>query len=324
MYPSAADPAYGTFVASQIASVRDAGVSVEVEFIDGRKDKAAYLRAIFRIGKLARTGFDAVHAHYGLTGVAASFHDLPCVVTLYGDDLLGTPSRNGGITWGSRLGKLMTQLAVRRADELICMSMQMRDALPRQLDRQRAHVIPNGVDLTKFSPGNRDEARALLGKNPGERLVLFPSTPTEVRKRLDLASQAMESLSELGIAATLWIVSGVRHDELPPYYRAADCLLLTSDWEGSPNVVKEALCCDLPVVSVDAGDVRTWIPMAEGSRLVERDAGVIARALRDVLIGRRRVDGTTVRAHVDLRRIGHQVVSVYKEAIVKRHRATPR
>jgi glycosyltransferase involved in cell wall biosynthesis len=105
---------------------------------------------------------------------------------------------------------------------------------------------------------------------------------------------------------------------MPHYYRAADCLLLTSDWEGSPNVVKEALCCDLPVVSVDVGDVRQWLDQVSGSRVVAREPDSIAAALSDLIVDGSRVDGTPVRAALGLPRIAERVMDAYQEALARR------
>ena len=319
MYPTTDDPGYGAFVADQMDWVTRCGIDLVVEFVDGRRGRRRYLAAIARVRHLARAGgFDAVHAHYGLTGFVASFQHLPLVVSFCGDDLLGTPDHRGGITASSRLQRMLSRYAARRADGIVCKSEQLRDALPDPADRTRAHVIPNGVDTTRFFPADRATARRRLGLNPAERLVLFPHTPLVLRKRFDLAEAAVQRLTDRGLPARLWVVHGVPHAEMPDYYRAADCLLVTSDQEGSPNVVKEALCCDLPVVSVDVGDVRRWVESAPGSLMVERDAGSIAEGLRQIMVGDGRADGARVRAELSAEKAACAVIAVYREAIKRR------
>jgi teichuronic acid biosynthesis glycosyltransferase TuaC len=107
----------------------------------------------------------------------------------------------------------------------------------------------------------------------------------------------------------------VPHAEMPDYYRAADCLLLTSDQEGSPNVVKEALCCDLPVVSVEVGDVRRWVELVPGSVLVDRDPEAIAAGLDQVLGNGRTVDGTGIRRELSAERTARRLIEIYREAL---------
>ncbi len=316
MYPSPRHPSYGAFVENQVRSLVRAGVTAEVAFVNGRRTAAAYALAPLRIRRLARSGrFDLVHAHYGLAGWVASFHGLPLVVTYHGDDLLGTPRRGGRLTIKSQVNRWLGQMAARHAAALICVSENLRQTLWRPMDRARAKVIPLGVDTEVFAPGDRRVARTKLGLPLDERLVLFPNTPTEPRKRLDLAEAAIAYLNAARIQARLWVVTGVPHDEMPDYFRAADCLLLTSDWEGSPLVVREALSVDLPVVSVDAGDTWAWLGRVPGCRLVQRDPAGIAGGLREVLEGNGRIDGAPIRAEFAIDRVSARVLDVYADVL---------
>lgn len=311
MYPTTQAPAYGAFVASQVDALREIGVDITVEFIDGRREPWRYATAIPRVTRLAASGFDLVHAHYGLAGFVAAFHSRPLVVSFCGDDLLGTPGATGRPTAKSRLGMLLSQYAAGRADAIICKSENLRESLPMPKDRARAAVIPNGVDTGRFNPGGRLEARHRLGLDPDERVILFPAAPTVRRKRVDIAEAAVARASAQGVAARLWVVHGVLPEAMPDHYRAADCILVTSDWEGSPNVVKEALCCDVPVVSVDVGDVAHWLRVAPGCRLVPRDPEGIAAGLVGVLTGPRRVDGAHLRQQLAADRTARRVMAVY-------------
>jgi glycosyltransferase involved in cell wall biosynthesis len=300
-----------------MSSVASAGATVDICFIDGRKTSFAYTRAPFTVRHLTRKHpFDIIHAHYGLTGFFACFERLPLVVSFCGDDLLGTPTGRGGTTLKSRIIMHLSHLAARRADAIICKSDGLRDALPRVRDRNRARVIGNGVDTDLFCPGDQLIARRTLGMSEQDLLILFPHSRKQIAvKRFDLAEAAIGILTASGFACRLWVVNGVNPREMPLYYRAADCFLLTSEHEGSPNSVKEALCCDLPVVSVNAGDVRHWIGLAPGCVLVDRSAADIARGLQQVLARRRRIDGSQVRAEVDIRVVAGEVIAIYDDAI---------
>jgi glycosyltransferase involved in cell wall biosynthesis len=325
MYPTPEDPTFGSFVASQMTSIAGAGAAVDVCFINGRRSAWAYLAAPLGVRRRARRGrFDVVHAHYGLSGFVAGFQPLPLVVSFCGDDLLGTPDGRGGHTPKSRVIRRLSLVAARRADGIICKSDELRDQLPRGALRDRARVIPNGVDTSRFAPGDRLAARRRLGVSPDAKLVLFPHTRREARrKRFDLAEAALAALGCQGLAAELWVVNGVAPRDMPDYYRAADCVLLTSDHEGSPNVIKEALCCDLPVVTVDAGDVRRWLALAPGCAVVARDPAAIAAGLRTVFATAPGVDGSRVRAALGLAATAERVIGVYDEAI-RRHRSARR
>jgi glycosyltransferase involved in cell wall biosynthesis len=293
MYPNEADPARGAFVAAQVEALRGLGLPVEVFYLRGDRRATNYARAI-RPLRLAVRAFqaDLVYAFYGLTGWVALWQPMPIVLSLAGDDILGTPSRTGSLTMKSRIGVALSQWTARRAAVVCVQSEEMRARLWGAGLRRRALVIPYGVDPSRFHPDDQAKARRRLGLPPAERLVIFPNTPTEPRKRLDLAEAAMALVRPTVPDAVLRIVTGVPHGDMPDYYRAADCCLLTSDWEGSPNVVKEALFSGLPVVSTDVGDVRRWIPLSPESAICERQPESLAAAIRRVLLERRRVDPT--------------------------------
>jgi glycosyltransferase involved in cell wall biosynthesis len=315
MYPSESAPSYGVFVKTQMESVASRGVDVETLFIDGRLGTGQYLTGISRVRAMASSGrFDLIHAHFGLTGWVASWTRLPLVVSFCGDDLNGTVRPNGGSSLKSRITVLVSQRAAHRAQGIICKSDGLRDRLWRASDRARAVVVPNGVDVGRFSPGDRASARAALGLGADERLVLFPHAREQPVKRFDLAEAAIAILRRGSKAVRLWVPDKVSHDRMPLHYQAADCLLLTSDREGSPNAVKEALCCDLPVVSVDAGDVARWLSQVPGCALVERTPDAIVAGLDQVLRGPRQVDGAPIRRQLSLAGIAEQVIAVYQQA----------
>jgi glycosyltransferase involved in cell wall biosynthesis len=319
MFPTEGDPVYGSFVARQMESVRAAGAEVEILFVDARGADWQYPAALLRVAAAVRKGhFDVVHAHYGLTGFFASFHHVPLVVSFCGDDLMGTPDGSGGTRFMSRLARRLSWIAARRADAIICKSEALRLALPSERDRLRAHVISNGVDVELFHPGDRNTARERLGIERHERLILFPHSRSQSAvKRFDLAEAAVAELNRLGVTARLWVINGVVPNDMPPYYQAADCMLLTSEHEGSPNTVKEALCCDLPVVSTDVGDVRQWAERAGGCMIVRANPAGIALALRTVLQGRSRADGSQVRQLLSMESVAGSVLGVYSEACAR-------
>ena len=291
MYPSDDAPARGAFVRTQVRGLEDAGVATRVIHLDGRRDKSVYWsgrRIVARASREFRPDF--VYAFYGLSGWVSLVQDAPIVLSLAGDDILGTPNGRGAITAKSRAAIILSQWAALRSAVVCVQSVEMRERLWTNRLRARAHVVPYGVDARAFSPGDRHEARRRVGVAEGRRLVIFPSTPTEPRKRLDLARAAFEAARQQVPDAELRVVSGVRHDLMAEHFRAADCTLLTSDWEGSPNVVKESLFCGTPVVTTDVGDVRRWILLARFSEIAERSPAAIAAALVRVLADPRRED----------------------------------
>jgi len=289
MYPTAGDPARGAFVQAQVDALAARGSPVRVFHVRGDRQAGNYVAAIGPLRAAVRSwGADVVFAFYGLMGWIAIWQPAPVVLSLAGDDVLGTPDGRGGITLRSRLGVVLTQWAARHAEAVCVQSEEMRHRLWGTGLRGRAQVIPYGVDHSRFAPGPQRDARTRLELPIEPPLVIFPNTPEEVRKRLLLAEAAMALVRREFPTVLFRVVARVPHDVMPDYYRSADCCLLTSEWEGSPNVVKEALLSGLPVVSTDVGDVRQWVHLSRASRIAEPTAASLADAVCRVLRERRR------------------------------------
>jgi teichuronic acid biosynthesis glycosyltransferase TuaC len=152
----------------------------------------------------------------------------------------------------------------------------MEAVLPRRA-RDRNRVIPDGIDLDRFKPIDREAARAYLGWSPNSRIVLFAGRAQSAIKRLWLAEEAVALARRELEDLELVIASRVDPDDMPYYYSAADCLLHTSASEGSPNVVKESLACNLPIVATPAGDIERLVAGARPGRVVAADVRTLAR-----------------------------------------------
>ena len=137
-------------------------------------------------------------------------------------------------------------------------------------------------------------------------------------KNKPLAEAAFQILQAQLPAAQLKLVQGVPHAELIWYYNAADVLLLTSYHEGSNNSIKEALSCNLPVVSVDVGDAAERLEKVIPSAVVASfDAAQLAAAMHRILIKPLRSNGQQMVHEVELPNIASRITAFY-ELIAKR------
>jgi glycosyltransferase involved in cell wall biosynthesis len=312
MFPHEADPARGSFVKAQVEALQDLGSTVDVVHIRGDRRATNYITAVAEVRRqVRRFAPDVVYAFYGLSGWVALWQPRPLVLSLAGDDVLGTPNANGRLTIKSIVGVTLSNWAAARAAFVCVQSEEMRLRLWGERLRNRARVVPYGVDQKRFHPGDRLTARRRLGLPEDPSIVLFPNTPTELRKRIDLARAAIAIVREAMPDVFLKIISGVRHGEMPDYYRAADCCLLTSDWEGSPNVVKEALLCGLPVVSTNVGDVAKWVALSPESVICERSPESIAAGILQVLRTKCRVDPGPYVSQFSSSAIASQVIGYF-------------
>jgi teichuronic acid biosynthesis glycosyltransferase TuaC len=256
---------------------------------------------------------DVVHAHYGtITALATVIAaNAPVVITFRGSDL--NPSPSDGLIRNA-VQKLLSNLAARFASAVILVSRELRDRL--WLDHPNARVIPTGVDMDLFAPASSTLARQKLGWSLEEKIILFNAGNTPRVKRLDLAEQAVELLRQRMPGVSMKILRGLTpHDELPLHMNAADCLLLTSDFEGSPDIIKEALACNLPIVSVDVGDVKERTTGVTQSAIVARDPAVIANEMARILSLNERSNGREKIGELDASKIRDDVIQVYTEIL---------
>lgn len=293
MWPHEGHPGYGIFVARQVQSVRALGLDCEVVFVEGYRSRWAYVRESLKMLALncSRRRPRLVHAHGGETALVARCYARGPVLSSYcGDDLLGTPRADGSITPSSRIRRQILRAHARLLTATITKSAEMQRALPPPV-RRRNLVVPNGVDRSLFRPGSRDDARSALGWNAQERVVLFAADPALGRKRYWMAEAACKMAERTLGTVRLHVAWGVPPTEMPRLMAAADCLLLTSAIEGSPNVVKEAVTCNLPVISTDVGDVAEILSDVNPSWVCAAEPTTLGNALVECLTTCRRSDG---------------------------------
>ncbi len=296
MWPTDDAPTRGVFVRDQVSDLRRVAPDwvFDVLVIDGRRGRREYLKGWLALRRRLRAGYDLVHAHYGLTGlVAAAQLRVPVVVTYHGSDVY--------IRWQ----RAISRLAALRADAIIVVS----DRLRRELGTEDAHVVSCGVDLDIFRPLDRRDARRRLGVDDDAPVALFAGDPARSVKDYPLFRAALDALPGPYAGRVQELTLGdVPHEQVPLYLNAANAVVVTSRYEGAGSVAKEALACDVPVVSVDVGDVRAMLDGVEACAVTGRDAGELAAALVAALDegrceGRRRLRETGTDAETVARRL---------------------
>jgi glycosyltransferase involved in cell wall biosynthesis len=296
MYPTPASPFLGTFVEQQVVGLREAGVEVDVLFVDRfHKGWSQYLTLSSRVrDSVKRFQPDIVHAMYGgvlADSVTRTVVDRPVVVTFHGSDLLGENLSGNLRKLIARYGVLSSHRAARRANGVVVVSRALDDVLRKAVGERNVRIIPCGIDVERFKPLDRDACRSRLGWKEHRFHILFASSSGNAVKRPELAVAAVKVLDGSEVDAEIHFLSGVPHADVPMWINASDVLLLTSLHEGSPTVVKEALACNVPVVSVDVGDVRERIDGIDGCHLGLPEPHDLAEKLRLVHAAGRRIAG---------------------------------
>lgn len=242
MYPTPAKPWWGTFVAEQVEDVRQLGVVVSVLHFDGTDDRMNYVRAARAFRREVRSGrFDLVHAHYGLVGaIAVAQRRVPVVTTFHGGDFTGL------VPWHAAVSRVVARLSTP--------VVVTPDGVAR-LGLEDAAVIPAGVNTTLFQPGDRLVARRGLGLDERAPYALLLGARDDPNKRPDLFDAAVEHARVTVPELRTMSLEGLDRDQVALLMNAVDVAVLTSDTEGSPVAVREALACGTPVVSVPVGSV---------------------------------------------------------------------
>jgi teichuronic acid biosynthesis glycosyltransferase TuaC len=303
------------FARRQIASLADLNVKVHTFFLRSRSSPLAMAKEWIRLRREIRQFCPhVVHAHYGTATslLCALATKLPLVITFRGNDLGDDPDLS---LLRTRLGQLFSQISCLRATRIICVCRLLHQLL--WWHRSRVVVIPTGVDLNLFQPEPRHETRALLGWNAQERIVLFDEGDSPRRKGVNFLKSALRVAEEaFGPIRLVILDRSVPPELVPRYLNAADCLALASVFEGSPNIVKEALACNLPVVATDVGDVAERLEGVTPSRIAKREVGEFARALVEVLLESRRSNGRDLVQSCSMQRVAEAIRQVYELALV--------
>jgi glycosyltransferase involved in cell wall biosynthesis len=262
MYPTPGRPALGRFVRDQVDALRRIdGLDVELfAFPPGMRAYPAAARALRR--RFGHERFDVIHAHFGLTAwPSLALRGAPHVVTFHGTDLVHPRT--------SRLSRAVLPFVALAAT----VSASLARRLPGAGTQRRVAVLPAGVDLTRFRPIPRAEARARLGLDPDEPALLFGADPARPGKHYGRAREVAGDVRLLALGA-------VDPDEVPYWVNAANAVLVPSEHEGFGLAVLEALACDVPVLATPTGVHELALSGVEGAHCGPFDAEAWRAALR--------------------------------------------
>ena len=304
MFPNPGQPFLGVFVRQQVASLREKGLGVDILFVNGSAGKLNYLKGVVAFRRqLRRRRYDLIHAHYVFSALIARLQTgIPVVNTFH-----------SGEFYSGKLEYLLSRLIAPRVDANIVVSSPLKSFLGSR-EAGDAHVIPCGVDLDRFYPTPMAEARKEIGLPTDKKLVLFAAA-RRPEKRFDLVEQASDILKRRRPEAELIVLSGEPPERVPLYMNACDVLVLASDKEGSPQVIKEAMACNMPIVSTAVGDVPGVFGGAVGCYVTSQDPEEIATKLEAALDRDSRTDGYEHVSHLGLGGVAASIMEVYDKVL---------
>lgn len=291
---------------NQAKSLEKFGIMVEYFLITGG-GIWNYLLSVFELkNEIKKNKYDIIHAHYAFSGYTAGLTSFnPVVVSLMGTDINK-----------SKIFNYFTKLFIHRIWRYtIVKSEKMNMILQENLK-----VLPNGVNLKHFYQIEKKECKMKLGWNTDKLQVLFLANPNRFEKNFELLKNSVDYLNNNDIE--IQINYNINNKKLLFYFNAADIIVLSSLWEGSPNVIKEAMACNKPIVSTAVGDVEWLLDGLEGCYIsdfsVEKYSECLLKAVEFAKTkkhtkGRERL----IELGLDSETVAKKIVNIYKQVLSK-------
>ena len=290
---------YAPFITEQVKALEKAGVECRYFGID-KKGLFGYLSHYGRFRKVIRDYEpNVIHAHYGLCGLFANFQRrVPVITTYHGTDINDPAVR------------MISRFSLHLSAWAIFVSRRTLDIASPQ---KHFSLLPCGIDLCIIQMTPKRVARQKMGLSEEKKYVLFSGAFNDVVKNAPLAQETVSLLPDY---VELLELKGYSRDEVTYLMCAADAFLMTSFSEGSPQVIKEALACGCPIVSVDVGDVRERVSGVTGcfvANTYEREE--LAELLQKAILFENRTNGLdrVVSDKLDNEHVAERLLEIYTE-----------
>lgn len=312
VYPSVEHPYHGIFVSEQLRAVKKLHDDVEYDvlYINGFEGKFQYIKSIWEIvQKINKGEYDLVHIHYGLAGIYLYWpfiKKVPTVVTFHGSDI--QPKGGNG-----KISEMVSIHTAKNADAAIILNDDMETMVKPYC--KNTYMIPCAVDLEVFKPKEKNIRHKTID-------IVFPSNHERKVKNYPLFCEVMEILkTKYGLNVEEKELKGLTRVEIAQLYSNSDLLLMTSNSEGSPQAVKEAMACNLPCVSTPVGDVRFLLSNVKDSYVSSSHnatelAELVVKSLQRTgngVLGRDKISNL----HLDEESIANEVYKIYSTLSLK-------
>ncbi len=298
-------------IKNQGESLKREGIDIEYYLLK-HSGIVGYIKSIPELKQyLKNNKFDIIHAHYGYCGIVSHFarSKEKLVVSMMGSEFLW--SKISKKKCAGFIHKTLNNLFCRYYDHIIVKSRELFSYLDKENDN--SSVIPNGVSFERFKPINNEIARDFLKWSKDEYYFVFPGNDERPEKNFKLAK---ESVLKTGLDINIIPFKNIPNEDLVYYYNAADLVLFTSVYEGSPNVIKEALACNAKIISTPCGDVPEILSGCTGCRLVDYDSESIKKAIVELLNSNEQSNGREVIVYLQDNIIASKIVKIYESLLI--------
>lgn len=299
-----------TFVCEQGEALHQLGCEVEYYAVVGKGMKG-YLQNIMPLRKKIREFQpDVVHAHFGLTGmvaVLAAKKKVPVVITCHNGETL---------TW---YGNIISSIAIGRADYTICVAQHIYDKL--YLKPKHYCIQPCGIDLKDLPLVDKQKAMQEMGLPEDKVNILFGGSFSNARKNAPLARAALKRLEDEGFSGlkefNLIEMKGFNRHQVAMLFNACNMLLLPTKSEGSPQVLKEAMACNCPIVATDVADIAFLLQGVTNSYVTSFNPADVADKIKQVIECGERTNGRKriISLGLDNPQVAEKVLQIYQEIV---------
>ncbi|GAG70318.1 unnamed protein product, partial [marine sediment metagenome] len=264
-----------------------------------------YVKAVQLLRKrIKNNNYDIIHAHYSYSSLVTilSFPKVPLITSFMGSDILGF----------RKIDKIIKIVVEKFSDIIIVKSRQMAEKISH---RNKLVIIPNGVNCNTFKAVDKFLAKKRLGLHPGIKYILWVGNSKRKEKNFKLVREVLRIIKETNKDIELIPVFGESQKKLNEYYSACDVFLLTSLYEGSPNVLKEAMACNCPIISTDVGDATEVVRNTEGCYITSFDPNDVAKKIKIALNFGKRTNGRDHIKDLEINVIAKKIINVYEEIL---------
>lgn len=293
-----------TFVQEQGRSLEQLGCEVEYFAVVG-KGIRGYLRNVKPLRKkIQEWKPDVVHAHFGLCGmvaVLAARKRVPVVITCHNGETL------------SKSANIISSLAIRRADYTICVAQHIYDKL--YLKPNPYMIQPCGIDIKDLPLVDKALAQKEMNLSPDKINILFGGSFSNARKNAPLAQAAISLLKRNDI--NLIEMKGFNRQQVAMLLNGCDMLLLPTKSEGSPQVLKEAMACNCPIVATDVADIAYLLQGVTNSSVTSFDPADVAEKIMRIIECGERTNGREriAELRLDNPQVAETILNIYKQIV---------
>lgn len=289
-----------TFVREQGEQLRALGIDVTYFAVVG-KGAMGYLRNYKRLKQVIKTYQpDLIHAHFGLCGALCVMQTkVPVVITCHNGETL------------SKSANIISSLAVQRAKHTICVAQHIYDKL--YLKPKNYTIKPCGIEMTDVVEKNT--AKQKMGLPNNKYNILFGGSFSNLRKNVALANAALEILHRDDI--NLIEMKGFNREQVTLLYNGCDMLLLPTKSEGSPQVLKEAMAYNCPVVATDVADIAYLLDGVSNCYVTSFDPQDVAVKIVQVLACGQRTNGREriEKLQLENSQVAKTIYSIYQQVL---------